>query len=191
LRPESKIAILGLLLIAAGAFFTLNPSTVRKTIVVPHEYTIADTKLSIDPGHYYYWDFTVPPGSVDPRLHVIVTVYSGGNKDVDVIVLTSGGEKVYSERIAGFAERDILLPGPGDYQLRLSNAFSLVTTKYASIHATLYYKESITKTEQQVSGLADGLIGLGLALLVLGGIIASIRAAKQSAKAFKEGLQGA
>jgi hypothetical protein len=157
---------------------------------VPHEVVVADSSLTIDPGYYYRWRFTVPMGSSGAYLHVAVTVHSGGNRDVDLLVLTSGGETVYSERVAGFAERDITLPGPGSYELRLSNTFSLVTPKYATIKAILHYEESIVKTEQQASALAEALSGLGLALIVVGGVVALARAGKRSVEEFRKGLRG-
>ena len=192
MRLEVKLAIVGAILLATALLLQAEPRTIEKTVTIPVEDPILDTKLAVDPGHVRYTRFEVPAGAQEPELHVVVEVYEGGNRDIDLVVANAAGQKLYSERITGYAERTIPLPGPGTYKIQFDNSFSLLTTKYLYAKATLLYKKSIIRTEttEGDSAMAPGLASLGATLLIVAGAIALARTVGLSVKAFREGLKG-
>ena len=192
MRLEVKLTIAGIILIAIAFLLYTEPRTIEKTVAVPVEDSILDSKFTVDPGHTRYKRFEVPPGAQSPELYIVIEVYSGGNKDINLVVSNAAGQELYSERIAGYAERTIPLPGPGTYEIQFDNSFSIFTSKYLYAKATLQYRKPIVRTEtiSADNTLASGLMYLGASLLAIAGIIAVIRTVKLSAKAFREGLKG-
>lgn len=191
MRVELKIGLVGLALFLIGAFLAAYPETAKHTVVVPREELLVSDKVYVKPGYETYWDFSVPSGASSPRLVVKLDVYSGGNKDLELVVKNAAGQSIYKERVAGYVERTIPLPGPGQYRLSLSNWFSLVTGKEAYLEAKLLYNQAVLKSTTEERQTASDLIELGIGLLTLAAIIALVRTIHRSAKAFKEGLQGA
>ena len=190
-RAELVLLILGLILITAGILLQESPKTIEKTITVPKEQLVLDTTLEVPPLKYVYKRFNVPPGAKEPKLYITINVLKGGKRDIELKVLNAAGQELYSEKLAGYAERTVKLPGPGTYEIRFDNGFSVVTKKTVDARVTLSYKESIVRTEQvQESKTPETLMQTGFALLVIGGVIAAVKTAKRSVQAFREGLRG-
>ena len=190
MRWELKVALLGLVLLAAGMFLAAYPETARHVAAVPHEEIIASEKVYVEPGQEVYWVFTVPSGADGPRLLVRLDIYEGGNRDLDLVVANAAGYPIYKERVAGMVERSIPLPGPGQYKLVLSNAFSLVTSKAAYIEARLTYKETVIRNEVEGLEAAIALMWIGGVLIVIGSGVAIGKAVKHSIEEFRKGLRG-
>ena len=184
MRLEVKLTIAGIILIAIAFLLYTEPRTIEKTAVVPVEDYLLDSKFTIDPGYTRYKRFEVPPGAQNPELYIVIDVYRGGNKDINLVVSNAAGQELYSEKIAGYAERTIPLPGPGTYEIQFDNSFSIFTSKYLYAKAILQYKNPIVRTEavSADSTLALSLMYLGGSLLAVAVIIAIIRTVKLSTK---------
>lgn len=148
MQRRVKIIIIAVLVLAlvADIIFILYPGITgqppglpglgfNRTVVK----TIVNSRILVLPGDAEYWRISVPQGASNPRLVLKLDILEGGNLDLDVYVRDSAGQMIYGERVEGYVERTIQLPGPGQYKLIVSNAFSIVTSKTAEIEVKLVY----------------------------------------------------
>ena len=162
--------VLGALAIIIGFILMLAPSTIEKTVTLPHTETLFNRRVTIDPFEYYYSRFTVPNQAKSAYLDVEITVYSG--KDVDFEVYYQGSKWI-EKRVVGSYYDTIQLPGPGSYEVRLDNSFSIITSKDVGAKITLRWSE-VRVERQQVESKGGVLMMGGLFLLLAGGITQTI-----------------
>ena len=162
------LAVLGLILMIAGIVAGTHPSAVEKATSVERSGVVVEGEYNIPPLSSKTFQFEVPPSAENPSLHLQV---KGGG--VTIKVETNTGTKVYEEKIDVYAVRDINLPGPSLYQLKITNGLSM-STKHVSITATLHYTESIVEKHTSENTLAVDLSLGGIILFAIGAAIAII-----------------
>lgn len=168
LRGISKLLLaLGIIALLTGFIMLLSPSIVEKTVTLPHTEIIFDDRLYIEPFEYYYSQFSIPSSAKSAYLDVEIIVYSG--KDVDFEVYYQGS-KYIEKRVVGSYYDTIKLPGPGPYEVRLDNSFSVITSKDVGAKVTLRWSE--VKIERQQVESKGGILMLGgFILLIAGGAV--------------------
>ena len=192
-KAGAALSVLGLILIGVGAYLAMNPSVAEKTTIAEDKRLVWAISGEIGPGRYAYKDFTVPSNAQNPVLEVKLAVLSGGNRDVNLIVRTGGGEQLYKERVAGYVERTIPLLGAGTYRVIVDNSFSLITSKLINGSATLRYQYPMV-TEEHAETMGNQLAQAGFYTLAIGIVLALAARlptiAKKTKEEFQKGLKG-
>ncbi|ASJ07208.1 hypothetical protein [Thermococcus pacificus] len=144
--------VLGMVLIGYGA--SLDPTV---------KYVVADRwdkSWELKPGYYNHhtWKLESPH---DAFLEINATV-SGGNGDLDVYIDTPSGRVNYG-RLTNPVHVTVNLSryGVGEYTIYLDNSFSVVTSKYITLHEAVYRKVQDTTDKDAYQALGGILMFVG------------------------------
>ena len=157
--------VLGVLAVIIGFLTSVSPEIVERTLTIPHREVVVDrSRVSVDPLSYFYVRFNVPPEARSAFLDISVTLYSGPDIEVEVYRYSS---RIFYRKVYGSLDMTVSLPGPGPYELRLDNSYSLLTPKEVGVRAVLRWSE-VRVEKQTVSGKAADLIVWGSTLTITG-----------------------
>lgn len=122
---------------------------------------VHDKSWELKPGYYNRHTWRVDPEDV---LLVINATVTGGNNDLDVYIDTPSGRINYGRLTSPIRIKlNLTRYGPGDYTIYLDNSFSLVTSKYITLHERLY--KAVPDTSEK-----EGYYLLAFILAFVGGI---------------------
>ena len=161
---------IGLIALILGFIFSASPELVEKSVTVPHTEVLLDDRFTVGPLNYKYKRFSVPAEARTVYLDVSISVYSGNDIDFEVY---RGSSKVFEVRVNGGFSDTINLPGPGSYELRFDNSYSILTPKDVEARVVLHWSE-VKVERQEITGRGESLIGGGLILLITGAIVYAI-----------------
>ena len=132
-RPRlDKVIVAIALLLAASSVVVFAGWVGREQVIISDA-----SAFEVEARNYRYKQFIVESDWRNPRLCYEVTVMQG--KDVDIVVLKEGRE-IFKRRITGYERNTVSLPGPGPYEVRLSNEFSWITDKVVRAKVVLQYE---------------------------------------------------
>ena len=161
---------IGLIAIILGFMFSATPEIVEKTVTLPHSKVIIDSRFTVAPLHYKYTDFYVPSEARTAYLEVIIKVYSGNDINFEIY---HGSSKIFGVRVNGGYSNTINLPGPGSYELRFDNSYSILTSKDVRARVILHWSE-LNVQKQELSHRGSSLMAGGLFLIVAGAVVYAI-----------------
>ena len=152
--------ILGVFFVGYGA--SLSPKV--KYIVAERW----DKSWELKPGYYnrHTWNIKSP----DSVLLEINATVSGGNGDLDVYIDTPSGRLNYGRlRSPIHVVVNLSKYGTGEYTIYLDNSFSVMTSKYITLHEAIYKRvlDTADKDAYQVLGwilIFIGAVGIAYAL---------------------------
>lgn len=111
---------------------------------------IADGVVTVEPGSFVFYPFTVDPAQmIEPAVVGALTVTGGGTGTVSLLVLSADNFELWknggtyasvfaSDQIPG-GNFEIPIPAAGSYQLIFSNAADLTAQKSVDVIASLYF----------------------------------------------------
>ncbi|HZY46776.1 MAG TPA: hypothetical protein VFE96_03160 [Candidatus Bathyarchaeia archaeon] len=140
------VAVVGA--IAAYSFFNYARSS-TSNLRLPHTGNIVNGLITVRPGTYNYYQFTVPVGATSTALGGSFSVSGGTGNNIEVLVMDQSNynnwksgyqaSKFYDSGQVTSGTLTASLPTGGVYYLVYSNIFSSSTTKSVQTTAYLYY----------------------------------------------------
>ena len=171
------LIVLGVLAVVAGFVLSVAPGFVERVATAPNTRVVLDDRFTVGPLEYSYVTFTVPEAARSAFLDVELTVYRGNDIDLEIYRWES---KVYERRVSGGFTGTITLIGPGSYEVRFDNTYSILTSKDVGARLVLRWSELGIERHELASQGRSLMVG-GL-LLTLAGAIA-YTAGRTAAKA--------
>ena len=126
-------------------FATSNTSNLR----LPRSVNLVNGQITVQPGQYNYYYFTIPTGATGITLTGSFTASGGGGNDIEVLVMDQTNFANWQNRNQFSSYYDsgqvttgtvhASLPASGTYDLVYSNRFSTVSSKNVQTTVYLYY----------------------------------------------------
>jgi hypothetical protein len=158
------ILIVGVLLIALP--FVYVPKTVTESYQEPKSSVIINDSFVVPPSTTTQTTYL----NAGDMLNILVTVTSGGNKDIDFSV-NDGSTTYLSYSRATTVNKDWTVPLSSNYNFVYDNSFSIITSKSVTVQVTKHWTETAYRdvtTNSQLLPFEFAYLGVVLALAGIG-----------------------